>query len=496
MVEASRLEGFDLPRPRPRVAPPLIFEVAVAGVMIALATALRFAVDIFFQRGLGAPIVLPAVIAATLIAGGRSGLMVIIGGQLLVWYYFTPDRFSFRFADLSDALAFAFATFAQVVLLGSLVAYRAAERRASVLQQQRSTGLERALALADQRTAMAEQLLEQERALVATRRNLEAIYQASGDGLVLCQAIWNEDGRLTDYQVLEVNRAHARLTGATREQMLSQPVSRVAPPFDPRWFTTAEAVLKAGGMQNFDVYSRATGRWLNIRVSRVSDQLFQQTFVDISDRLRLEDQRRALMKEMSHRVMNNFQMIAGFLHVQSVAAEPAARAQLQTAERRVQVLARLHSFLAYTESEGEIDAAAYVRELCGYLASLIDRPQAVGLICEADPLRLPTDTVVPLGFVISELVANSVKYAYPPPMAGVIRVTLREQAEGWALVVEDHGRGMADPGPAKAGGLGTRLVQRFVQQIGAQLLTTSQGGVRHEITWRRANVSAPDALQG
>jgi two-component sensor histidine kinase len=263
--------------------------------------------------------------------------------------------------------------------------------------------------------------------------------------------------------------------------MLSQRISTIYPPIDPRWFESAERVLKTGIMHNFDVRSRATGRWLNIRTSRVSEDLFQQTFVDVSDRHRLEEQRRTLLTEMNHRVMNNFQMVAGFLNMQARAADHSARAQLHSAERRVQVLAKLHSLLAYTESDSEIDAAAYVRELCRHLESMIERPEDVTLVCEVGELRLPTDKAIPLGFVVTELVANSAKYAYPAPLSGAIHVTLSNETDGWILAIWDHGQGMDPEEPGLSRGLGSRLVQLFTRQIGAQLMRSVDGGVRHEI---------------
>ena len=326
-----------------------------------------------------------------------------------------------------------------------------------------------------------EQVREKEAALAETRRNLEAIYHASGDGLALCEAIFDDDGHVVEYQVLEVNRAHAELTAATREQMLGERVSTIYPPIDPRWFETAEKVLKTGMMHNFDIRSRATGRWLNIRVSRVSDKLFQQTFVDVSERYRAEELRRSLLKEMNHRVLNNFQMIAGFLHMQAAVAGPDAKGHLRTAERRVHVLANLHSLLAYTESDTEVDASAYVKELCGLLAATFDSPERVTLLCDAGDLRLPTEKVVPLGFVISELVTNSAKYAYPDPRSGEIRVALAADSSGWTLTISDSGQGFGEAKSKASGGLGMRLVDGFLAQIGAELTTTSVSGVQHTI---------------
>ncbi len=371
-------------------------------------------------------------------------------------------------------------TLAQLTLLWFVASYRASERNSVRLRQEHSEELERLVALLRDQADANEQMLAQEMALSETRRNLEAIYQASEDGLALCEASFDEQGRVVEYQVLEVNRAHGELTAATREQMLTKPISTIYPPIDPRWCETAEKVLKTGIMHNFDIRSRATGRWLNIRTSRVSDKLFQQTFVDVSDRHRLEEQRRMLLKEMSHRVMNNFQMVAGFLQIQAATAGSMAAEHLNAAAGRVYVLAKLHSLLAYSESEGDIDASAYIRELCGHLPSTFPRPE-VTMVCEADAIQLPAEKVVALGFVISELVTNSAKYAYTPPASGVVYVTLRGTSDAWTLIIRDHGHGFTDTSPNPKGGMGTRLVQRFVHQAGAEIITTSDNGVEHRI---------------
>jgi two-component sensor histidine kinase len=488
-VELERVSELETPRSRSRdlgasacfrrlqapAFPPLLIEALVALGMIGLVLGLRSAASLVSIEIDILPLAFPALASAALLAGSRSGLLVVGGFQALAWFGFLSAGGAPRGAHPGEAFD---------LLIALIMAYRREGHRIPALRSAPRAAAARRGAREEEQTGASHRILEQEAALRTSRQNLEAIYQASGDGLALCEAIFDEDGHVVEYQVLEVNRAHAELTAATREQMLTQRVSTIYPPIDPRWFATAEKTLKTGVMHDFDIRSRATGRWLNIRVSRVSDTLFQQTFVDISDRHRLEEQRRALLKEMSHRVMNNFQMVAGFLHIQAAAADPAARAQLQTAELRIQVLANLHSLLAYTESEGDIDAGAYVKELCSYLTASFERPDAVTLVCEVGPVRLPTDKVVPLGFVISELVSNSAKYAYPPPRSGLIRVSLMPNGEGWTLIVQDHGQGLGDAKPKEKGGLGGRLIKRFVEQIGAEITTTSGQGVRHEITYK------------
>jgi two-component sensor histidine kinase len=182
--------------------------------------------------------------------------------------------------------------------------------------------------------------------------------------------------------------------------------------------------------------------------------------------------------------MNNFQMIASLLHLGASRADPVGSQQMKAAENRIQVLARLHSLLSYTESDNEVNAGQYLGEICMHLESALDRPEAVTIECDADEIPMPTDQVVPLGLIVTELVTNAAKYAYPAPMAGTIRVALAAEPSGWRLTIEDDGAGFDAATQKTKGRLGTTLVRRFVQQIGAELTTESEGGVRHRIIFR------------
>jgi two-component sensor histidine kinase len=486
--------SFDLPKRLESSVPPIVTEILVAAVAVLSAVGIRLLIDLAFGDVVEFALVFPAVVGATLIAGWRAGAIVVCAGQVLAWYFLLPVKGSFQFATAGDAVSLILTTLAEILMLWFVAGYRGAMRRLVEVESGRVLALQQRVEALDAQAQVDAKLRRQEQEMRQTRQYLVAIYDASADGLTLCRAIKNAEGDVIDYQVLEVNKAHQELTGATRAQMLGSAVSQIAPPVNPRWFESADRAIKTGAMQQFDVRSPATGRWLNIRVSRVSDDLFQQTFVDINDRYALEAQRHHLLREMNHRITNNLQMVAGFLHIQARLAAPGAKDQLQAAEGRVQVLAKLHSLLAYTESDREIDAGAYISELCAQLNAMIDRPDDIKLDCTSVPLPLAAEKIVPIGFIISELVTNAAKYAFPGDAKGTIAVRLapsdaESAGELWALTISDDGCGLPPEArdasaPPKRGGLGTRLVQTFVSQIGGTLATTSQSGVQHVITFR------------
>jgi PAS domain S-box-containing protein len=483
----ARRFSLDLPKRFESVIPPVVTEGLVGAAAVLVAVGTRLLIDRAFGDVVEFALIFPAVVGATLLAGWRAGALVICVGQMLAWYFLLPIKQSFQFATAGDAVSLLLTTGAESLMLWFVAGYRGAMRQLVDVEGGRVLALQQRVEALDAQAQVDAKLRRHEEDLQQTRQNLVAIYDASADGLTLCRAIKSPDGDVIDYQVLEVNRAHQELTGATRAQMLGSVVSQIAPPVNPRWFVSADRAIKTGQMQEFDVRSTATGRWLNIRVSRVSDELFQQTFVDINERYALEEQRQHLLKEMNHRITNNLQMVASFLHLQAGSAGPGAKDQLQAAEGRVQVLARLHSLLAYTESDREIDAGAYISELCAQLEVMIDRPEDIKLDGACEPLHLPADKIVPIGFIICELVTNAAKYAFPEGAKGSIRVRLARSGDAWTLSISDDGRGLAlkshIPTPPKRGGLGTRLVQTFVSQIGGTLITTSDAGVQHVVTF-------------
>ena len=77
------------------------------------------------------------------------------------------------------------------------------------------------------------------------------------------------------------------------------------------------------------------------------------------------------------------------------------------------------------------------------------------------------DVSVSLGLIVTELVINALKHAFPPGRGGSIVVGYQSNLPDWALTVSDNGVGMPQGSvPAKAG-LGTSIVEALAKQVGA-----------------------------
>jgi two-component sensor histidine kinase/putative methionine-R-sulfoxide reductase with GAF domain len=176
-------------------------------------------------------------------------------------------------------------------------------------------------------------------------------------------------------------------------------------------------------------------------------------------------QAEVLLRELQHRVKNNFQVIIGFLTLQRrQASDPDVRERLGRVMDRVFAIALAHDQLSMREGGSSVDFGDYLRALCANIDP--KRPELV-LEVKADRAVVALDRAVPAGLVVNELVTNSFKYAFDET-GGTIRVSFsanNDVGEG-CIAIEDDGRGMH---PSGRFGLGLTLVHGFAQQLGGRI---------------------------
>lgn len=190
----------------------------------------------------------------------------------------------------------------------------------------------------------------------------------------------------------------------------------------------------------------------------------------------LSDQKDTLLAEMSHRVANSLQIIASILLLKARSVQSAeTRGHLEDAHRRVMSVAALQQQLKATGNGEKIDVCDYLTKLCETLAgSMIREKQPITLNVVADKAEVLSEWAVSFGLIVTELVINALKYAFPTHVsAGHIAVTYNVTGEEWVLAIVDNGCGMPIAPDEKSTGLGTALVKALAQQLDAQVVVAS-----------------------
>ena len=183
------------------------------------------------------------------------------------------------------------------------------------------------------------------------------------------------------------------------------------------------------------------------------------------------DRAEVLLAEVNHRVANSLMMVASLVRLQSNAVQnQAAKDALAETEARIYAISDVHKRLY---SSGDARLVALDEYLSGLLNQLQSSMQSEGhgasLEYHLEPLKLPTDSSINLGVVVTEWVTNAFKYAYPD-RRGEVRVNLKRLPDGRGeLLVEDDGVGRTDSSAPKGSGLGTRLVKAMAGNVGGEI---------------------------
>ncbi|MDH7975229.1 histidine kinase dimerization/phosphoacceptor domain -containing protein [Sphingomonas sp. AR_OL41] len=195
---------------------------------------------------------------------------------------------------------------------------------------------------------------------------------------------------------------------------------------------------------------------------------------------------RVLLQEVRHRVANSLQIIASVLlrNARATTSEET-RGHLQNAHHRVMSVAALERLLS-TSKDGGIEVHTYFTRLCESIsASMIGDVDQISLIVEGGDGVVEARVSVSLGLIVTELVINALKYAFPDGRPGKIIVDYNFHGPNWILCVRDDGVGMPLTAPIRTG-LGTSIVAALAGQLHASVeITSKHPGTQVSITHTR-----------
>ena len=186
-------------------------------------------------------------------------------------------------------------------------------------------------------------------------------------------------------------------------------------------------------------------------------------------------QKEVLLEEMQHRVANSLQIIASILLLKARTVQSEeTRLHLRDAHERVMSLASVQQQLRASRLGDRIEVGPYPSKLCDSLAaSMIGDRRPLALTVEAGAGTAESSAAVSIGLIITELVINALKHAFPPGRQGEILVRYEAREADWRLSVSDNGIGRQDLYERAHPGLGTSIVEALARQLYARVELSS-----------------------
>jgi two-component sensor histidine kinase len=215
----------------------------------------------------------------------------------------------------------------------------------------------------------------------------------------------------------------------------------------------------------------------------------------IRDLKEMDQQQRAglaekevLLQEVHHRVKNNMQVISSLLQLQGDRIQdPEARKVFNEARDRVKAMALTHESLYQSADMARIALGDYLDRLAGYLFRVHgSTAQHVRFKLNADRVFISLDRAVPCALVMSELISNALKHAFPAGRRGDLNIQVTDLGDGNIRIrVADNGAGLpAGFQLSRSEGLGLQLVRDIVEdQLDGSLEISDDGGAVFTVTF-------------
>jgi two-component sensor histidine kinase len=226
--------------------------------------------------------------------------------------------------------------------------------------------------------------------------------------------------------------------------------------------------------------------------AEVADRDFERRVNERTEELRAEnarlaealEQRDILLREVYHRMKNNFQIVSLLLAAQArQLTDKQAVAALHSVRHRVFAMGLVHQQLTHSEDLQTFDIAHFLKALSKNIIES-GAPDDVKITVQAIPLAVGPDFAIPLGLLVTELVTNSLKHAFPDGAGDISVVLERREGGRIALIVADNGQSTekAKSAPfASQPGRGINIITGLVAQLQGAIAMESSNGTRTEI---------------
>ncbi|MCJ7541019.1 MAG: PAS domain S-box protein, partial [Desulfobacterales bacterium] len=227
---------------------------------------------------------------------------------------------------------------------------------------------------------------------------------------------------------------------------------------------------------------------------------------DVSHRERMEAQlktslkeKEILLREIHHRVKNNFEIISSLLDLSGMQKENRKGYNLLADTRsRIHSMALIHEQLYQSKRFDRINMFNYTHEMMDYVAHIYaNKENNINTMIEPSGVYLSVDQAIPCALAINELVANAFKHAFILKNQGTIYITIVNLTDDTVLIrVKDDGDGISikiDPNDAP--GLGLKMVRHLIAgQLGGEMDVKGDDGTEICLQFKKAKLSEKPSL--
>lgn len=252
-------------------------------------------------------------------------------------------------------------------------------------------------------------------------------------------------------------------------------------PFWATWWFVLLVISTVGGILYYITVLR------NRIVKRQREVLEEEIRLRTQEISRQNEEKSLMLKEIHHRVKNNLQIISSLLNLHAETIhDPRVLSLFEDLRHRVNSMALIHEKMYQSKNLVNIDMAGYIDELIRTLIDAYDSNKSIRLKADVGPIEFKIDTIVPLGLILSEIVSNSLKYAFTGQEDGEISISMKKIGSNlYSLEVGDNGAGIPKEVDFKTTeSLGMMLIRMLSEQLNGDVTMRVDRGTHYKIVFK------------
>ncbi|MGB1004356.1 MAG: sensor histidine kinase [Salibacteraceae bacterium] len=201
-----------------------------------------------------------------------------------------------------------------------------------------------------------------------------------------------------------------------------------------------------------------------------------------------EQEKALLLKEIHHRVKNNFQIVSSLLELQSISiTDQNAKNIINEGKNRINSMALIHKRL-YENDDLKMYFDEYIRKLVGDLSAIMIPNESVKVEVNVPHISFGIDTAIPLGLIINELVTNCLKYGSTNPEPEISVSIEKLELDLFLLTIADNGIGLPeDFDISSSSSLGLKIVLGLSKQLRGDFKFKNQKGTKFMVHFKDTN---------
>jgi len=350
-----------------------------------------------------------------------------------------------------------------------------------------------------------------------TSEDYYSIFENMQEGITVYRIVYDNKGNAKDLIIKYANPASStskmflnkKVTGKSITKLYG---SRIASAF----IREVNEVISTGKIKKYETYSSFVDSYHLVSAFSPAKNLYVRLTSDITEEKKAENillnardnleikvqertkelltavqEKELLIREIHHRVKNNLQIISSLLNLQIPYIKDENSIEFfKESQNRIKSISMIHEKLYQTNNLQEIDFDSYISNILVNLFQTYGVDQdKISYEIKCDDIGLNIETSVPCGLIITELITNSIKHAFPSkPLddsKNKISVEMYPDGEKIKLIIKDNGIGFPQDLDFKnTESLGLELVNLLINQLDGTINLKREEGTEFSIEFK------------